>query len=139
MVVLNGIQHLMFKNGRINKDYVSKYMYGRDELQKKVEKCTSELVEKITGIPAKELIEAAKVIGRTKSFLSTCLQGVYQSNQAAASACQVNNISLLRGMLGRPGCGVFQMKGQPTAQVMQRFRSLHVVTSNQAEQQRDRM
>jgi anaerobic selenocysteine-containing dehydrogenase len=28
----------------------------------------------------------------------------------------VNNIHLLRGMLGRPGCGLLQMNGQPTAQ-----------------------
>jgi anaerobic selenocysteine-containing dehydrogenase len=44
------------------------------------------------------------------------LQGVYQSHQATATACQVNNLHLLRGMLGRPGCGVLQMNGQPTAQ-----------------------
>jgi ferredoxin-nitrate reductase len=120
MAVLNGIQHLLFKNGWINEDYVSKNVYGRDELQKKVEKYTPELVEKITGIPAKQLMEAAEIIGTTTSLLSTCLQGVYQSNQATASACQVNNISLLRGMFGKPGCGVFQMNGQPTAQVLQR-------------------
>jgi len=117
MAVLNGIQHLMFKNGWINEDYVSKHVYGRNELQKKVEKYTPELVEKITGIPAKQLIEAARIIGITRTLLSTCLQGVYQSNQATASACQVNNINLLRGMFGKPGCGVFQMNGQPTAHV----------------------
>ena len=44
------------------------------------------------------------------------LQGFYQSNQATAAACAVNNVHLLRGMLGRPGAGVFQMNGQPTAQ-----------------------
>jgi anaerobic selenocysteine-containing dehydrogenase len=29
---------------------------------------------------------------------------------------QVNNLVLVRGQLGRPGCGVLQMNGQPTAQ-----------------------
>jgi anaerobic selenocysteine-containing dehydrogenase len=48
--------------------------------------------------------------------LSTVLQGFYQSNQATAAACQVNNLHLLRGMLGRPGASVYQMNGQPTAQ-----------------------
>ncbi|HEX6945199.1 MAG TPA: molybdopterin oxidoreductase family protein, partial [Casimicrobiaceae bacterium] len=43
-------------------------------------------------------------------------QGFYQSHQATAAACQVNNVVILRGMLGRPGCGVLQMNGQPTAQ-----------------------
>ncbi len=44
------------------------------------------------------------------------LQGFYQSHQATAAAVQVNNIHIVRGMLGRPGCGVLQMNGQPTAQ-----------------------
>ena len=48
--------------------------------------------------------------------LSTVLQGFYQSHQATAAACQVNNLHLLRGMIGRPGRRRLQMNGQPTAQ-----------------------
>jgi anaerobic selenocysteine-containing dehydrogenase len=44
------------------------------------------------------------------------LQGFYQSHQATAAAVQVNNIHIVRGMLGRPGCGLLQMNGQPTAE-----------------------
>lgn len=77
---------------------------------------TLEFVESATGIPQAQLEEAAKNIGTTDSSLSTCLQGVYQSNQATASACQVNNINLLRGCFGKPGSGMLQMNGQQTAQ-----------------------
>jgi ferredoxin-nitrate reductase len=115
MTVLNGIQHLLFKNGWVNEDYVSKHVVGLEELREKVKKYNPQLVEEVTGIPVHLLEQAAEIIGTTKSLLSTCLQGVYQSNQATASACQVNNINL-RGMLGKAGCGIFQMNGQPTAQ-----------------------
>ena len=54
--------------------------------------------------------------GTSERLVSTVLQGFYQSHQATAAAVQVNNIHLVRGMLGRPGCGVLQMNGQPTAQ-----------------------
>jgi anaerobic selenocysteine-containing dehydrogenase len=37
-------------------------------------------------------------------------------HHATAAACQVNNLHLLRGMIGQPGRGVLQMNGQPTAQ-----------------------
>jgi anaerobic selenocysteine-containing dehydrogenase len=107
----------MFKNDWINGEYVSKYVYGRDEPQEKVEKYTPELVETITGIPTKQLMEAAEII-RTETLLSTLFVGVYQSNGATASAYRVNNISLLRGMFRKPACGVFQMNGQPTPQVI---------------------
>ncbi|KAJ9644111.1 hypothetical protein H2199_003979 [Coniosporium tulheliwenetii] len=116
MALLNGIQHLMFKNGWINEDYISKHVCNVEDLREKVQSYTPDKVEKITGVPKARLEEAAKIIGTTESLLSTCLQGVYQSNQATASACQINNINLLRGMIGKPGCGIYQMNGQPTAQ-----------------------
>jgi predicted molibdopterin-dependent oxidoreductase YjgC len=36
--------------------------------------------------------------------------------QATAAAVQVNNINLVRGLIGKPGCAILQMNGQPTAQ-----------------------
>ncbi len=75
-----------------------------------------ERVEEITGIPAADLRRAAELIGSSTGLLSTVLQGVYQSNQATASACQVNNVNLILGRIGRPGYGILQMNGQPTSQ-----------------------
>ena len=36
--------------------------------------------------------------------------------QATAAAVQVNNLHLIRGLIGHPGSGIYQMNGQPTAQ-----------------------
>ncbi len=65
---------------------------------------------------AAEIERAADLLGDARRLTSTVLQGVYQSHQASAAAVQVNNLHLIRGMLGRPGCGLMQMNGQPTAQ-----------------------
>jgi anaerobic selenocysteine-containing dehydrogenase len=73
-------------------------------------------VSEICRIDADDLRQAARLIGTAERLLSTVLQGFYQSHQATAAAVQVNNIHLVRGMLGKPGCGVLQMNGQPTAQ-----------------------
>jgi anaerobic selenocysteine-containing dehydrogenase len=116
MAILNGIQHLLFENGWVNHAFVSKHVVGLDELRNTVKSYDPQRVEEITGIPAVQILEAARAIGTTRSLLSTVLQGVYQSNQATASACQINNINLLRGLIGKPGSGIYQMNGQPTAQ-----------------------
>lgn len=116
MAVLNGIQHLMFKNGWIDEEWCAKHVMHLEILREKVSKYNPQLVEEITGIPQEKLQKAAEIIGTTRSLLSTALQGVYQSNQATASACQINNINLLRGLIGKPGSGIYQMNGQPTAQ-----------------------
>src|SRR6186713_2511761 len=73
-------------------------------------------VSELTGIATRQLEEAAELLGTAPTLVSTCLQGVYQSLQATASAVQVNNIHLLRGLIGKPGSTVFQMNGQPSAQ-----------------------
>lgn len=116
LALLNGIQHLIFKNGWVNEGYVEKYVIGIDKLREVVSQYTPELVERITGVPAADLKAAATIIGTSESLLSTALQGVYQSNQATASACQINNINLLLGHVGKAGSGILQMNGQPTAQ-----------------------
>ena len=67
-------------------------------------------------MPPETLIRAAEVLGTTPTLVSSVLQGIYQSNQATATACQVNNINLIRGLIARPGCAVLQFNGQPTAQ-----------------------
>jgi anaerobic selenocysteine-containing dehydrogenase len=114
LAFLNGLQRLLLPY--VDHDFVTKNTIGFEQLKQTVSKYTPEFVEEITGIPASQLKEVAEVIGKSKSLLSTCLQGVYQSNQATASACQVNNINLILGRIGKPGCGIFQMNGQPTAQ-----------------------
>lgn len=116
LALLNGIQHLMFKNGWINENYLAEHVVGLDELARTVAEFPPNVVEAITGVPATQLGRAAEILGKTKSLLSTALQGVYQSNQATASACQINNINLLRGLIGKAGSGILQMNGQPTAQ-----------------------
>lgn len=116
VALLNGIQYLLFENGWIDPGFLSKHVVGLEDLRKVVSEYPPEYVEKITGVPASQLRDAAELIGTTPSLLSTALQGVYQSNQATAAACQINNINLLRGLIGKAGSGVLQMNGQPTAQ-----------------------
>jgi ferredoxin-nitrate reductase len=116
MAVLNGLQKLLIDGGYVDRAFVDRHTLGFDSLAKIVGTYTPERVEEISGIPAADLSRAAEIIGRSRGLVSTVLQGVYQSNQATAAACQVNNINLLLGRIGRPGCGILQMNGQPTAQ-----------------------
>jgi anaerobic selenocysteine-containing dehydrogenase len=75
-----------------------------------------ERAAEVCDVEASAIRAAADILGTCDALVSTVLQGVYQSHQATAAAIQVNNINLLRGMIGRPGATVFQMNGQPTAQ-----------------------
>jgi ferredoxin-nitrate reductase len=116
VALLNGLIHLLIEGGHVDRTFVEARTVGFDALQATAAGYTPERVEELTGVPAVRLREAAWMVGTSPSLLSTCLQGVYQSRQATAAACQVNNINLILGMIGRPGAGVMQMNGQPTSQ-----------------------
>src|SRR3954447_1837878 len=114
--VLNGLLNLIIQSGKIDRAFIEKSTVGFEELKKIVSKWTPERVEEVSKVPASKLREAAEILSNGKMLVSTALQGVYQSMQATAAAVQVNNIHLIRGLIGKEGCGIYQMNGQPTAE-----------------------
>ncbi|MFC7922441.1 molybdopterin oxidoreductase family protein [Streptomyces cinereoruber] len=116
VALLNALLHEIIRTDRVDHSYVRAHTVGFDELAARVADCTPEWAASVCDVPAARITEAAELLGTADRLLSTVLQGVYQSHQATAAAVQVNNLHLIRGMLGRPGAGVLQMNGQPTAQ-----------------------
>ena len=116
LALMHGLIREVIANGWIDEDYVAGHTQRFGDLLAAVEPWTPEAVAGTCGVAAADVRRAAEIFGTSQRVLSTVLQGFYQSWQATASSCQVNNLHLLRGMLGRPGCGLLQMNGQPTAQ-----------------------
>ncbi|QGQ20209.1 molybdopterin-dependent oxidoreductase [Cellulomonas sp. JZ18] len=116
VALMNGLLHEVLANGWVDREYVDAHTVGFEELEKAVREYPPDVVERICDVPAARIREAARLLGTAERLTSTVLQGFYQSHQATAAAVQVNNLHLVRGMLGRPGCGLLQMNGQPSAQ-----------------------
>ncbi|MDQ3283137.1 MAG: molybdopterin oxidoreductase family protein, partial [Acidobacteriota bacterium] len=115
VALLNGICNLLIRNGWIDEKFIRRHTVYYDRFKKIVSGYTPARVEKITGVPQKQLRQAAEWIGKSKSTVTTCLQGVYQSNQATATACTVNSMHLIMGKIGKPGSAPFQFAGQPSS------------------------
>ena len=116
VALMNALIHELIARGHVDREYVAQHTMGFDGLKQTTQQWTAAKAAEICRVPAERIEQAARLIGQSKALLSTVLQGFYQSNQATAAAVQVNNIHLIRGMIGRPGCGILQMNGQPTAQ-----------------------
>ncbi|WP_431908604.1 molybdopterin oxidoreductase family protein [Amycolatopsis thermoflava] len=116
LALMNALLHEIIARDWVDHDYVDRCTVGFDQLAALVADYPPERAAEICRVPAARIREAAALLGGAQRLLSTVLQGFYQSHQATAAAVQVNNINLVRGMLGRPGCGVLQMNGQPTAE-----------------------
>jgi anaerobic selenocysteine-containing dehydrogenase len=116
VALMNALLHEIVENDWVDNGYIDAHAVGFDELTKRVSEFPPERAAKICDVSADDIRAAARLLGNAQRLLSTVLQGFYQSHQATAAAVQVNNIHIVRGMLGKPGCGVLQMNGQPTAE-----------------------
>lgn len=116
LALMNALVHELIARGHVDGDYVREHTVGFDGLADLTRDATPEWAAEICGVPAADIAAAAEVFGTGERVVSTCSMGFYQSHQATAASCQVNNLHLLRGMLGRPGAGVLQMNGQPSAE-----------------------
>ena len=116
LALMNALLHEIIANDWIDHDYIDEHVVGFEQLAQLVENYPPERAAEICDVPAAQIREAARILGQAERLLTTVLQGFYQSHQATAAAVQVNNLNLVRGMLGKPGCGIYQMNGQPTAQ-----------------------
>ena len=116
VALMNALLHELIVHDQVDHDYLAAHAVGFTELAERVKPYTPEFAADICDVPAEQIREAARLLGGAQRLLSTVLQGFYQSHQATAAAVQVNNVHIVRGMLGRPGCGILQMNGQPTAQ-----------------------
>jgi anaerobic selenocysteine-containing dehydrogenase len=114
--LMNGLTRELIRHGWVDQDFVEAHTHGFEQLASVVEEYTPERVADICGVAARDVSEAAEIFGTSQRVVSTVLQGFYQSHQATAASVAVNNLHLLRGMLGFPGAGILQMNGQPTAQ-----------------------
>jgi ferredoxin-nitrate reductase len=116
VMLLNALLHELVANGWVDETWVSEHTIGFEQLARLVSEYPPERAAPVCGVGADDIQKAAEILGTSDRLVSTVLQGVYQSHQATAAAIQVNNIHLLRAMIGKPGATVFQMNGQPTAQ-----------------------
>lgn len=116
VMLMNGLLHEIISNDWVDSGYIAAHTVGFEELRTQLAPYPAEKAAQVCDVPLEDLRAAARLLGRAERLLSTVLQGFYQSHQATAAAVQVNNVHLVRGMLGRPGCGILQMNGQPTAQ-----------------------
>ncbi|WP_326570133.1 molybdopterin oxidoreductase family protein [Actinacidiphila glaucinigra] len=116
LALMNALVHELIAHDRVDHVYVDAHTVGFEEIQQITHDTTPEWAADICGVTADGIRAAAEIFGTSDRVVSTCSMGYYQSHQATAASCQVNNMHLLRGMLGRRGAGILQMNGQPSAE-----------------------
>ena len=115
VALLNGLITEVIKNKQIDTSFIAEHTIGFEEMADSLKEWPLEKTEKFTGIPLTTLKRAAEQLGSTESLVTTTLQGTYQSADATTACVAINNLHLIRGLIGKPGSGPLHMAGQPSS------------------------
>ena len=113
---INGMMHIIIKEGLYDKEYVESRTEGFEELRATVEQYTPERVEKITGIPKDQLVEAAHLYAQANAASIFYAMGITQHITGTDNVKSLANLAMLCGNVGIEGGGVNPLRGQNNVQ-----------------------
>ncbi len=113
---INGMMHIIIKEGLYDKEYVESRTEGFEELKATVEQYTPEHVEKITGIPKDQLVEAAHLYAQANAASIFYAMGITQHITGTDNVKSLANLAMLCGNVGIEGGGVNPLRGQNNVQ-----------------------
>ncbi len=116
IALLNGLAHIIYKEGLWNKEFVEKRTAGFEEFVKAIEEYPPERVASITGVDKEELIRAARMIGSADKVTFIYAMGITQHRYGTDAVKAIANLALLTGNVGRRGTGVDPLRGQNNVQ-----------------------
>ena len=115
LALLNGIAHLVIREGFVDRAYIDAHTEGYAELCAFLERYTPEYVSEITGLTPTKLHQVAVLYGRSKRGMIAWTMGVNHSSIGVETVNAINNLALLTGNIGRPGASPFSITGQCNA------------------------
>jgi len=115
IALLNGMLHVLWREGRLDPRFIAEHTRGWDALRAVIAHYPPERAAALTGLSAESIVAAALRFGRARAALTFWSMGVNQSHLGTDKNAAILNLHLATGQIGRPGAGPLSLTGQPNA------------------------
>ena len=113
---LNGMVQVILSEGLADEKFIAARTENFEALKETVKKYTPLYVESITGIPAHDLVSAARIFAKAKAASILYAMGITQHTKGTNNVKCIANLAMVTGNIGRPGTGVNPLRGQNNVQ-----------------------
>lgn len=114
--LLNGMMHVIIKENLHDKKFIEERTENFEELKKTVEKYTPEYASELTGVPAEDIIAAARLYAQADKAGLFYTLGITEHVCGTYNVMSTANLAMLTGHIGRESTGVNPMRGQNNVQ-----------------------
>jgi len=118
VALFNAMARVILDEGLANETFIRQRTEGFHAWRASLEVYTLEFAERVTGVPAADIAQAARWYARP-AFAGSCLvwgMGITQHVNGIHNAHALLNLALLTGQLGFPGSGISPLRGQNNVQ-----------------------
>lgn len=116
VALINGMLNVIISEGRFDRTFVTERTEGFETLVESIKEYTPEAVEKITGVPAKDIVEAARLYAQSKASTILYAMGITQHVTGTNNVLALANLAMATGQIGKPSSGVNPLRGQNNVQ-----------------------
>jgi formate dehydrogenase alpha subunit len=111
----NALARVLHDEDLVDREYVAAHCEGFAELRALLDGVSVDAAAAITGVPAREIREAARLLSRGPTLFVWGL-GLSEQSQGTDAVRGLANLALLTGNVGRPGAGLLPLRGQNNVQ-----------------------
>ena len=115
LALLNGLLHLLHRNGHTDADFIGQFTEGWHAMPDFLQAYPPARVAEITGLAEADIRQAAELIGASRNWMSCWTMGLNQSTHGTWNTNALCNLHLATGAICRTGSGPFSLTGQPNA------------------------
>lgn len=114
--VFSAMAHVIVKENLINREFIQNRTEGFTDFIESLDKFTPEYAGEISGVPAEDIRNAARMYANAKNAAIYWGMGISQLSHGTASALALINLAFLTGHIGRDGTGLNPLRGQNNVQ-----------------------
>jgi formate dehydrogenase alpha subunit len=116
VALLNAIAHVIIADGLVNQAFIAERTEGYEKLAEAVRDWTPERAAIISGVPADQIVAAARLYATARAAATFWAMGITQHTSGTDNVKALSNLALLTGHVGRPGAGLNPLRGQNNVQ-----------------------
>ena len=116
VALFNGIMNVIISEGLYDEEFIRSRTEGFEEFKEFIRDYTPEAVERITGVPASKIIEAARLYAKAERASIIYSMGITQHTTGTDNVLALANLAMLTGNVGKESTGVNPLRGQNNVQ-----------------------
>ena len=114
--LLMGMVRIIIEEKWTDTEFIKERCEGYDEMLASLKAFDLGFVEKITGVPREQVVEAARTYATNGPASLLYTMGITQHSHGTDNVWAISNLALITGNIGKPSTGVNPLRGQNNVQ-----------------------